>query len=65
MSFDQYKDKIIMGLAAVGILVFGYFADGLLTAVRDLNKNMITVILKVDDHEKRIIRLEEGIQWTP
>lgn len=66
MTFFEFKDLLITGLATVILGIIGYTVAELvnvLKSIRDsiaeLNTQIAIVIAKTDNHERRIERLEE------
>lgn len=54
MKFEQFKDKLLIGLVTVAVAILFWMA----TSVSSLNVNVAVVIEKVANHELRLEKLE-------
>lgn len=66
MSFQDFEGLLLIGMAGMLVSIVGYSISKLidiLTDIRDsisqLNLQIAVVINKQDDHEDRLVRLEE------
>lgn len=56
MKFEGFKDWALLGLLSVGI----FFLGRIESSVSELNVKIAVVIERLDNHDKRIEKLEEN-----
>lgn len=59
MDFEQVKDLVLEGLAVATVGWFAYEMRKMRESVESLNIKIAVVIRDVDNHERRLSRLEE------